>query len=70
MAEISDYSPPKVWQWEKDSGGRFAEINRPVAGPTHDRELPVGKHPLQLYSLATPNGVKATVLLEELLALG
>ncbi len=70
MTEISDYSPPRVWQWEKESGGRFAEINRPVAGPTHDKELPVGRHPLQLYSLATPNGVKVTVLLEELLALG
>jgi GST-like protein len=70
MADTSDYAPPRVWQWEKESGGRFAEINRPVAGPTHDKELPVGKHPLQLYSLATPNGVKVTVLLEELLALG
>jgi GST-like protein len=70
MTELSDYTPPRVWQWEKESGGRFAEINRPVAGPTHDTELPVGKHPLQLYSLATPNGVKVTVLLEELLALG
>jgi GST-like protein len=62
--------PPKVWTWNKESGGRFADINRPIAGPTHDKELPVGKHPLQLYSLATPNGVKATVMLEELLALG
>ena len=70
MTDTSDYTPPKVWQWETESGGRFAEINRPVAGPTHDKELPVGKHPLQLYSLATPNGVKVTVLLEELLALG
>ncbi len=59
-----------MWKWEKESGGRFANINRPIAGPTHDKELPVGKHPLQLYSLATPNGVKVTVLLEELLALG
>src|SRR5471030_2455948 len=66
----SAYTPPKVWSWNKDSGGRFAGINRPVAGPTHDKELLVGRHPLQLYSLATPNGVKATVMLEELLALG
>lgn len=64
------YNPPTVWTWDKESGGRFANINRPVAGPTHDKELAVGKHPLQLYSLATPNGVKVTVLLEELLALG
>ena len=64
------YTPPKVWQWNKESGGRFANINRPIAGPTHDKELPVGKHPLQLYSLGTPNGVKVTVMLEELLALG
>lgn len=64
------YTPPKVWTWNKESGGRFAAINRPIAGPTHERELPVGKHPLQLYSLATPNGVKVTVMLEELLALG
>ncbi len=64
------YIPPKVWTWNQESGGRFAKINRPVAGPTHDKELPVGKHPLQLYSLGTPNGVKVTVLLEELLALG
>ena len=70
MAEPSEYVPPKVWTWNKESGGRFAAINRPIAGPTHDKELPVGKHPLQLYSLATPNGVKVTVLLEELLALG
>ena len=70
MAEPSEYVPPKVWTWNKESGGRFADINRPIAGPTHDKELPVGKHPLQLYSLATPNGVKATVMLEELLALG
>lgn len=66
----AEYTPPKVWVWNKDSGGRFANINRPVAGATHDKELPVGKHPLQLYSLGTPNGVKVTVLLEELLALG
>ena len=64
------YTPPKVWTWNKGSGGRFASINRPIAGPTHDKDLPVGKHPLQLYSLGTPNGVKVTVMLEELLALG
>ncbi|HMH89428.1 MAG TPA: glutathione-dependent disulfide-bond oxidoreductase, partial [Steroidobacteraceae bacterium] len=61
--------PPTVWKWNKESGGRFASINRPIAGPTHDKELPIGRHPLQLYSLATPNGVKVTVMLEELLAL-
>jgi len=64
------YVPPKIWSWNKESGGKFASINRPIAGPTHDKELPVGRHPLQLYSLATPNGVKVTVMLEELLALG
>ncbi|HSG91697.1 MAG TPA: glutathione-dependent disulfide-bond oxidoreductase [Pseudomonadales bacterium] len=64
------YEPPKVWTWNKGSGGRFATINRPIAGPTHDKELPVGEHPHQLYSLATPNGVKVTVMFEELLALG
>ncbi|MER8863210.1 glutathione-dependent disulfide-bond oxidoreductase [Mesorhizobium sp. M0751] len=64
------YTPPKVWTWNKPNGGAFASINRPIAGPTHDKELPVGKHPLQLYSLATPNGVKVTIMLEELLALG
>jgi len=64
------YEPPKVWTWNKESGGRFAAINRPIAGPTHEKELPVGRHPMQLYSLATPNGVKATVMLEELLELG
>ena len=64
------YTPPKVWAWNKPNGGQFASTNRPIAGPTHDKELPVGKHPLQLYSLATPNGVKVTVMLEELLALG
>jgi GSH-dependent disulfide-bond oxidoreductase len=64
------YTPPKVWSWNKESGGRFAAINRPIAGPTHEKELPVGRHPLQLYSLATPNGVKVTVMLEELLAAG
>jgi GST-like protein len=62
--------PPKIWTWNKENGGRFANINRPIAGPTHDKDLPVGRHPLQLYSLATPNGVKVTVMLEELLALG
>ena len=66
----SAYTPPKVWEWNKESGGRFASINRPIAGPTHEKELPVGKHPLQLYSLGTPNGVKVTIMLEELLALG
>jgi GST-like protein len=70
MSDATDYVPPKVWTWDKESGGRFANINRPIAGPTHDKELPVGKHPLQLYSLGTPNGVKVTVLLEELLAAG
>ena len=70
MTDSSDYTPPKVWTWSKPSGGTFASINRPIAGPTHEKELPVGKHPLQLYSLATPNGVKVTVMLEELLALG
>jgi GST-like protein len=70
MSDKPEYTPPKVWSWNKSSGGAFAAINRPVAGPTHDKELPVGRHPLQLYSLATPNGVKVTVMLEELLALG
>jgi GST-like protein len=70
MAESSSYTPPKVWKWENENGGAFASINRPVAGSTHDKELPVGRHPLQLYSLGTPNGVKVTVMLEELLALG
>ncbi len=64
------YAPPKIWSWNKENGGRFASINRPIAGPTHDKDLPVGQHPLQLYSLGTPNGVKVTVMLEELLALG
>ena len=64
------YTPPKVWTWDSESGGRFAKINRPIAGATHEKELPIGKHPLQLYSLGTPNGVKVTVLLEELLELG
>ena len=66
----ADYTPPKVWTWDKESGGRFAAINRPIAGPTSDKELPIGKHPFQLYSLGTPNGVKVTVMFEELLALG
>jgi GST-like protein len=70
MTNSSEYVPPKVWTWSKPSGGTFANINRPIAGPTHEKELPVGRHPLQLYSLATPNGVKVTVMLEELLALG
>ena len=70
MADDSVYVPPKVWTWTKPNGGRFASINRPVSGATHEKELPVGRHPLQLYSLATPNGVKVTVLLEELLELG
>ncbi len=70
MSEKPEYVPPKVWSWNKDNGGAFAAINRPIAGPTHDKALPVGRHPLQLYSLATPNGVKVTVMLEELLALG
>ncbi|BDM82014.1 glutathione-dependent disulfide-bond oxidoreductase [Acaryochloris marina] len=66
----SDYTPPKVWQWDSESGGTWAKINRPIAGPTHEQDLPVGKHPLQLYSMATPNGQKVTIMLEELLALG
>src|SRR5471032_2199641 len=70
MDDSARYTPPTVWTWNKDNGGRFANINRPIAGATHDKELPVGRHPLQLYSLATPNGVKVTVMLEELLALG
>jgi len=70
MTETTEYVPPAVWAWNKESGGRFANINRPIAGPTHDKELPVGRHPLQLYSLATPNGMKATIMLEELLAAG
>src|ERR1700754_2831370 len=67
---MTDYTPPKVWTWNKGNGGQFANINRPIAGPTHDKELPVGRQPLQLYSLATPNGQKVTILLEELLAAG
>ncbi|WP_257550146.1 glutathione-dependent disulfide-bond oxidoreductase [Sphingopyxis sp. DBS4] len=70
MTDQAEYVPPKIWTWDKESGGRFANINRPVAGPTHDKELPIGQHPLQLYSLGTPNGVKVTVMLEELLAAG
>ncbi|KMO14565.1 glutathione-dependent disulfide-bond oxidoreductase [Methylobacterium indicum] len=70
MSDRTEYVPPKVWTWDKESGGRFASINRPVAGATHEKPLPVGRHPLQLYSLGTPNGQKVTILLEELLALG
>jgi hypothetical protein len=70
MTDKTAYTPPKVWTWNKESGGRFANINRPVAGSTHDEALPVGRHPLQHYSLATPNGVKVTVMLEELLTRG
>ncbi len=70
MSEQLTYTPPKVWTWDSKNGGQFANINRPIAGATHDKDLPVGRHPLQLYSLATPNGVKVTVMLEELLALG
>jgi GSH-dependent disulfide-bond oxidoreductase len=70
MVDSPAYVPPKVWIWNKPNGGRFASINRPVAGPTHEKELPIGRHPLQLYSLGTPNGVKVTIMLEELLALG
>jgi GST-like protein len=70
MSNSSDYVPPKVWAWNQANGGRFASINRPIAGPTHEKDLPIGRHPLQLYSLGTPNGVKVTTMLEELLALG
>ena len=70
MSNPTDYKPPKVWKWETENGGPFASTNRPIAGPTHEKNLPIGKHPLQLYSLGTPNGVKVTILLEELLALG
>src|SRR6266851_7829739 len=70
MTDTPDYTPPKVWSWDKPNGGRFANVNRPIAGPTHEKELPVGRHPLQLYSQGTPNGVKVAVMLEELLALG
>jgi GST-like protein len=69
MNDSTLYTPPTIWKWNKENGGRFANINRPIAGPTHEKELPVGRHPLQLYSLATPNGVKVTIMLEELLAL-
>ena len=70
MTDTPEYAPPKVWSWTKPNGGRFENINRPTAGATHEKELPVGRHPLQLYSLGTPNGVKVTIMLEELLALG
>jgi GST-like protein len=70
MSDNTEYLPPKIWTWDKASGGKFAHINRPIAGATHDKTLPVGKHPMQLYSLGTPNGIKVTVMLEELLALG
>ncbi len=70
MSGTSEYTPPKVWTWNKENGGEFANINRPISGPTHDKDLPVGRHPLQLYSLATPNGQKVTIMLEELLAAG
>ena len=70
MTDLPVYTPPTVWSWNKENGGRFANINRPIAGATHEKDLPVGRHPMQLYSLATPNGVKVTVMLEELLALG
>jgi GST-like protein len=70
MTDETAYTPPTIWTWNKENGGQFANINRPVAGPTHEKDLPVGSHPLQLYSLATPNGVKVTVMLEELLARG
>ncbi|RJF86833.1 glutathione-dependent disulfide-bond oxidoreductase [Oleomonas cavernae] len=70
MTESTEYAPPKVWAWNKESGGRFAAVNRPIAGPTHDKDLPVGRHPFQLYSLGTPNGQKVTIMFEELLALG
>jgi GST-like protein len=70
VAEETAYTPPRIWTWNKEGKGNFAGINRPVAGPTHDKELPLGRHPLLLYSLTTPNGIKVTVMLEELLALG
>ncbi|SHL40497.1 GST-like protein [Roseovarius litoreus] len=70
MSDTNSYTPPKVWTWQTESGGRFASINRPIAGPTHDKDLPVGEHPFQLYSMGTPNGVKVTVMFEELLAAG
>src|SRR5262249_60873732 len=70
MSGTAEYTPPKVWVWNKPSGGRFANINRPISGATHEKEMPVGKHPLQLYSLGTPNGVKGTIMLEGVLAAG
>jgi GSH-dependent disulfide-bond oxidoreductase len=70
MTEAPEYTPPKVWTWNKPSGGRFANVNRPISGSTHEKELPIGRHPLQVYSLGTPNGQKVTIMLEELLALG
>ena len=70
MSDSTEYVPPKVWTWDQASGGQFANINRPIAGATHEKELPVGNHPFQLYSLATPNGQKVTIMFEELLALG
>ena len=70
MSDKTSYTPPKIWEWDKESGGRFASMNRPTAGATHDQELPEGKHDLQLYSLGTPNGAKVTILLEELVELG
>ena len=70
MTKTDDYTPPEVWKWDAENGGHFASINRPIAGATHDKELPLGKHPFQLYSMATPNGVKVTIMFEELLALG
>lgn len=70
MTESSSYKPPRIWKWTKENGGRFANINRPIAGPTHDKDLPIGRHPMQLYSQGTPNGIKVTIMLEELLALG
>src|SRR6202046_5546089 len=70
MTNQSEYTPPRIWTWSQESGGAWASINRPISGATHDKDLPVGRHPLQLYSLGTPNGVKVTVMLEELLALG
>ena len=70
MADAADYTPPKVWKWDSQDGGKFSKTNRPIAGPTHEKELPIGEHPFQLYSMGTPNGVKVTVMLEELLELG
>jgi GST-like protein len=70
MTNTAEYTPPKVWTWEKGNGGQFASINRPISGSTHDKELPIGKHPFQLYSLGTPNGQKVTIMFEELLEAG